>query len=140
MLQIAAPEIAPVAETAPASTPTESTAPTAAVAAASPAAAVEAPPAPRPVPSSALRYLVAPPLAFPPASRRLGESGTVVLRVVVDVQGLPKRIALQRSSGFARLDEQALAAMRQARFAPCTERGEPIECESNAALAYDLEN
>jgi protein TonB len=48
--------------------------------------------------------------------------------------------ALQRSSGFARLDEQALAAMRQARFAPCTEHGMPIECESSAALAYDLEN
>lgn len=105
-----------------------------------------APPAPpRPavmqqVPSGALRYRVEPPVAVPRASRRQRESGTVLLRVVVDVQGLPRSVTLHRSSGFQRLDEQALGAMRRARFFPCTEGGQPVECESIAPIVYELEN
>jgi len=136
--RIAEPAITFAAETTQAATRSEPA--EVGSAAASPPIVVEAPPAPRAVPPSALRYVLPPSPDYPAASRRLGESGTVLLRVVVDTQGRPKRIALQRSSGFARLDEQALAAMRQARFAPCTEHGMPIECESSAALAYDLEN
>ncbi|MCK7497523.1 MAG: energy transducer TonB [Comamonadaceae bacterium] len=93
-----------------------------------------------PVPPSALRYLVEPPVAVPLASRRLRETGTVVLRVVVDVRGNPRSVTLRRSSGFPRLDEQALGAMRQARFAPCTDEGRPVECESDAPIVYELEN
>ncbi|BAL97724.1 energy transducer TonB [Rubrivivax gelatinosus] len=94
----------------------------------------------RQVPPSALRYLVEPPVAVPLASRRLRESGTVVLRVVVDVRGHPRSVTLRRSSGFPRLDEQALGAMRQARFLPCTDNGQPVECESDAPIVYELEN
>lgn len=107
---------------------------------------VAAPPAPAPapavhrVPASALRYVTLPPVEVPRASRRLRESGTVVLRVVVDVQGLPRSVAVLQSSGFARLDEQAVFAMRRARFAPCTDNGRPVECESDAPIAYELEN
>ncbi|MBK1714666.1 energy transducer TonB [Rubrivivax gelatinosus] len=111
--------------------------------AATPAPAPVAPPAPpatRQVPPSALRYLVEPPVALPLASRRLHESGTVVLHVVVDVRGHPRSVTLRRSSGFARLDEQALGAMRQARFLPCTENGQPFECESDAPIIYELES
>lgn len=108
--------------------------------------AVAAPPAPAAapavhrVPASALRYVTLPPVEVPRASRRLRESGTVVLRVVVDVQGLPRSVAVVQSSGFARLDEQAVFAMRRARFAPCTDNGRPVECESDAPIAYELEN
>jgi protein TonB len=110
------------------------------VAAAPPAPPAPPPAAPKKVPPSALNYRIQPPIAFPAASTRLREEGTVVLRVVVDVKGLPRQITLQRSSGFPRLDEQAVSAMRQARFHPCTDNGTPIECESSAALAYELEN
>ena len=69
----------------------------------------------------------------------MGEAGTVQVRVVVDVQGLPRQVSLHRSSGFARLDEQALVAMRAARFQPCTDGGRPIECQAIAPLAYELD-
>ena len=110
------------------------------------AAAAVSPPAPPPspaplqVPASALRYLVEPPVEVPRVSRRLRETGTVLLRVVVDTRGLPRSVLLQQSSGFDRLDQQALGAMRQARFIPCTHGGKPVECESTAALEYTLEN
>lgn len=115
---------------------------------AAPPSPVMAPPAPAAlptpavhrVPASSLRYVTLPPVEVPRASRRLRESGTVVLRVVVDVQGLPRSVTVLQSSGFARLDEQAVAAMRRARFAPCTDNGRPVECESDAPIAYELEN
>lgn len=92
--------------------------------------------APRQVSLSAVRYLVQPPAEVPRASRRAGEHGTVWLRVVVNTAGLPRQVTLQRSSGFTRLDEQALWAMRQARFKPADEGGTPIEVEVIAPIDY----
>lgn len=97
------------------------------------------PPAPKPVAASALRYAVLPPVELPLASRRLGESGTVLLRVVFDTQGRVRQASVHRSSGFARLDEQALAAMRQARIQPFLENGQAIEVSALAPLAYELD-
>lgn len=97
------------------------------------------PPAPKVLPATAVRYVVPPPIEVPMASRRLGESGIVQLRVVVDAAGLPRQVTLHRSSGHVRLDEQALGAMRQARFASQTENGAPIEWTVIAPLQYDIE-
>lgn len=113
-----------------------------AVAAAEPAplrAVVAPPPAPPVLPASAIRYRVQPPVEVPLASRRLRESGTVLLRVLVDAQGLPKQITLHKSSGFTRLDEQALAAMRQARFQAVNDNGNAIEWVVIAPLQYDID-
>ena len=97
------------------------------------------PPAPKPVAASALRYAVLPTVELPLASRRLGESGTVLLRVVFDTQGRVKQASVHRSSGFIRLDEQALAAMRQARITPFLDNGIAIEVSAIAPLAYELD-
>jgi len=93
---------------------------------------------PREVSASAVQYLQAPPIAVPAMSRRLGERGTVVLRVLVDRDGLPRQITLHQSSGFARLDEQAQQAMRAARFKPHTENGEPVEMLVLTPIQYEL--
>lgn len=96
------------------------------------------PPAPKPrlLRADQVRYIVMPPAQLPLLSRRAGESGTVWLRVRIDVQGRPVRIGLHRSSGFARLDEQALAAMAEARFAPRLEDGVAVEVEVIAPIEY----
>ena len=73
------------------------------------------------------------------ASRRLGESGTAVLRVLVGTDGRPKQITLHRSSGHQRLDEQALQAMRRAQFEPYTENGTALEGEVLAPLEYAID-
>lgn len=119
-----------------------------AVAATAAATAAAAAPAPQAMPQAPLRkrlaadavgYLVPPPAELPLASRRAGESGVVWLLVVVDVRGLPARVQVQRSSGFPRLDAQAVTAMRQARFRPHHEDGVALEVEVTAPIEYPLE-
>lgn len=148
---VPAPEVQTAAAPAPAisvqvaAPPEPVSAPAVAAAVPSPPAspAPPAPPAPpaapRELPPGAIAYRIAPPVAVPLASRRLRESGTVWLRVQVDRQGLPVRVSLHRSSGYARLDEQAMAAMQQARFVPQTENGQPIEWVVIAPIAYEVD-
>ena len=130
-----APFVVPAPEPVPAPAPAVVLAPPAPPAQVPP----PAPPAPKLLPATAVRYLEPPAIEVPMASRRLGESGTVLLRVVVDTAGLPKQVTLHKSSGHARLDEQAMGAMRQARFKPQTENGLPIEWIVIAPLQYEIE-
>jgi protein TonB len=60
---------------------------------------------------------------YPRLSERRGEQGRVMLRVLISPQGRVADVTVQRSSGYARLDEAAVQAMRQARFRPYTENG-----------------
>lgn len=55
---------------------------------------------------------------YPSASKRLQEAGKVLLRVHVDASGTPTHIELRNSSGFTRLDNAAINAVRQWRFIP----------------------
>lgn len=100
-------ETAPAAATPPPSTPV--------VASASPSptpvAAIEPP-------RGDMAYLNNPAPSYPVASRRNGEHGRVMLRVRVDDKGGVETIELQASSGYPRLDEAALTAVRRWRFVP----------------------
>lgn len=134
----AAPAPSPVVAALPPPPPT----PAVVQAAPVPAIPVVAPPptpAIKQVAAGAVRYLREPRMTMPLMSRRLRESGIVHLRVVVDARGLPREITLARSSGFARLDEQALQDMRGARFVPQTENGQPVEWEVITPMSYELD-
>lgn len=63
-------------------------------------------------------YLSNPRPPYPTASRRLGEAGTVYLRVHVGVDGHAHKIELKTGSGFPRLDQSALETVAQWRFVP----------------------
>ena len=63
-------------------------------------------------------YLHNPAPAYPSQSRRLKEEGTVLLQVRVSDQGIPLSVEIRTSSGFERLDEAGLQAVRQWRFVP----------------------
>jgi periplasmic protein TonB len=65
-----------------------------------------------------VEYVRAPAPVYPPESSRKRERGTVVLRVLVDTAGRPAQIQIERSSGFARLDDAARAAVQKALFRP----------------------
>ncbi len=83
------------------------------------AAAAPSSPAPALEPPRAdAAYLDNPAPAYPPTSKRSGEQGRVVLRVRVDASGTVEAVEVQATSGFARLDEAALAAVRRWRFLP----------------------
>lgn len=102
-----------------------------------PPARPQATPAPpRLLSADQVRYLVMPPAELPLLSRRAGEFGVVWLRVLIDAQGRPARIGVHRSSGYRRLDEQAVAAMAQARFVPAAEDGQAVAVEVIAPIEY----
>jgi protein TonB len=65
-----------------------------------------------------VEYVRAPSPVYPHESSRKRERGTVVLRVLVDVTGRPAQIQVERSSGFARLDDAARDAVQKALFRP----------------------
>lgn len=77
--------------------------------------------------------------AYPPMSRRLGESGKVVLRVTLNAQGLVARATVSQSSGFNRLDEAALAAVREWRCTPAQRNGQAVEATALQPFNFVLE-
>lgn len=107
-----------VVEPQPAAKPVE------APVAAAPAPA--APPAPAIVqPSSDASHLNNPKPAYPAVSKRLGEQGKVVLRVLIGTDGLPQKVEIKQTSGFERLDRQAVDTVLRWRFVPGTRNGVP---------------
>lgn len=66
------------------------------------------------------------PPRYPLLSRRMGEEGVVVLRVEIDTQGGIGAVRVANSSGFPRLDEAALAAVRTWRCTPALRDGQPV--------------
>jgi periplasmic protein TonB len=68
-------------------------------------------------------YLQPPAPKYPPESKRTGEQGLVVLRVLINELGRAARIDIERSSGFARLDAAARTAVEHAVFKPYIENG-----------------
>lgn len=105
----------------------------------SPAPPTPPPPA-RTIPATAVQYLDPPAPVYPAASRRLNESGHVLLRVEIDTQGRARQVLLSRSSGSSRLDEAARAAVRAARFKPYTENGEPLVVWTTVPIVFELES
>ena len=92
-----------------------------------PAPAPPAPPAPPKIdlPSSDAAYLNNPTPTYPAISKRLGEQGKVVLRVLIGTDGLPQKVEISKSSGFDRLDRQAQEAVMRWRFVPGKRNGVP---------------
>ncbi|HZX29129.1 MAG TPA: energy transducer TonB [Telluria sp.] len=95
-----------------------------------------APPAPRLI--SAVEYVQAPRIDYPAMSRRMGEQGKVVLRVLVNGKGLPEQVAVQASSGFSRLDEAGKQAVQRALFKPYMEDGRAVPVFVLVPLTFQL--
>lgn len=75
---------------------------------------------------------------YPSASRRAGEEGTVRLKVLVDEKGRPRDVAVANSSGFARLDQAAMEAVRKWRFVAATDGTNPISAWTQVAITFRL--
>jgi TonB family protein len=75
---------------------------------------------------------------YPPESIRAQEQGRVVLRVLVDAEGIPRSLEIARSSGYASLDKSALAAVRKWRFIPAKSDGAPVEAWVDVPVNFSL--
>jgi protein TonB len=140
----AAPDPTPVpAPNAPTATvePQPAPPPISAPVAAAPAPA-PAPPAPPPrveLPSSNADYLQNPKPAYPAASKRLGEQGKVVVRVLIGVDGTAQDAQLKTSSGYDRLDTAAMDTVRKWRYVPGKRGGVPEAMWFDVPIHFVLE-
>lgn len=135
---IPAPERFNVPDTpAPPAPPSPQTIPAAA------AVAEAAPPPPqatRQLPDSAVQFLQLPQVLYPRASQRQGEAGLVIVRAYVGSSGgAPHSVQIEKTSGHARLDQAALAAVHKAHFKPYAEKGQPVEGWALVPIRFELE-
>lgn len=64
---------------------------------------------------------------YPVESKRLGEEGTCVVRLQVDVDGYIRATQLLSSTGYQRLNAACLSSFTDARMIPATVDGKPAE-------------
>lgn len=107
-----------------------------------PSPVVAPPPAPAPAPAGPVDggggsgtltqpifnadYLDNPKPYYPPTSRRIGEQGTVLLRVLVSAQGTSDEVQVRKSSGYPRLDEAARNTVLRWKFVPARRGNEAV--------------
>ena len=102
-----------------------------------------APPAPAPIvvpPAFNADYLDNPAPAYPGLSRRLGEQGRVMLRVHVEASGLPSSVEVRTSSGYERLDQAALEAVRRWKFVPAKLGDKSVAASVVVPINFNLRN
>ncbi|XHO59104.1 hypothetical protein BCC0191_002148 [Burkholderia ambifaria] len=135
----------PVAQSpAPSPTPAPAADPTPAPAAPAPAAPAATPgparetmqvSAPKNVPTLQCNFVKP---DYPSMSRRRGESGTAYVHFVVGVTGKIESVELQKSSGYPRLDDAALDAMRSTTCRPYIENGQAIRAARTQPYNFGL--
>lgn len=132
VVQIAAPVVNPV-QTAPTPPPV-----TAAVVAPAPAPAPARMAGPVDGVDLSTKMISATPPRYPLESRRKREQGTVVLSVLLSLDGDVEAVSVAQSSGFDRLDKAALAAVRSWRWSPTMRGGEPVRVKGLVKIPFML--
>lgn len=84
-------------------------------------------------------YLRNPQPDYPPLSRKLREAGTTLLRVHVATDGTPDQVQIQTSSGFARLDLAAEAAVQRWRFVSARSNGQAVAGWVEVPILFKLD-
>ena len=85
-------------------------------------------------------YLNNPAPAYPLLSRRNGEAGKVLLLVQVTVHGSAGQVEIKQGSGFPRLDEAALNAVRKWRFVPARRGEEAVVASVVVPITFRLDS
>ena len=75
---------------------------------------------------------------YPSFSKRSGEQGEVVVRLIIDEGGNVEDIALLKSSTFPRLDRAASDIGRRYRFKPFLVNGSPARISTNLLIKFNL--
>jgi protein TonB len=86
---------------------------------------------------SAPEVLFAPEPEFSEEARKAKVSGDVLVYLQVDTLGRPTHVRVIRGIGMG-LDERALAAVRQYRFKPAMENGQPVAVEMNVSVNFTI--
>ena len=90
-------------------------------------------------PIFAADYLDNPAPYYPALSRRAGEQGRVVLRVLVNPAGGADEVEVRTSSGHPRLDQSARDTVRRWRFIPAKRGDESVPAWVLIPISFRLE-
>lgn len=90
-------------------------------------------------PKFGVAYLNNPKPEYSRSSRRANEQGKVLLRVLVNEQGMPAIVEISKSSGFERLDESALEAVKKWRFVPAKRNNVAINAYVTVPIQFSLD-
>ena len=78
---------------------------------------------------------------YPELDRRLGNQGTVELKLSISPQGIVMAADVVKSSGFARLDQAAQSwVIQHWKYKPATKGGEPVASTTTAAVMFSIRN
>ena len=77
---------------------------------------------------------------YPSFSKRSGEQGEVVVRLIIDESGSVEDVALLRSSSYPRLDRAASEIGKRYRFKPFLVNGSPARISTNLLIKFNLKN
>ena len=75
---------------------------------------------------------------YPSFSKRSGEQGTAVVRLIIDETGSVEDVTLLQSSSFPRLDRSATEIGRRYRFKPYLVNGSPQRISTNLLIKFNL--
>ena len=91
-------------------------------------------------PRFGVAYLNNPAPDYPALSVRKGEEGRVLMMVLVSADGAAEDVQIEKSSGFDRLDNAAVAAVKKWRFIPAKKNNQPLSAFVRVPMPFILEN
>ncbi len=92
-----------------------------------------------PISASHLAYVRAPAPAYPRAAIMDRAEGTVMLRVLVDVDGSPLEVTIETSSGNRELDRAARAqVLKNWKFQPAMQDGHAVQAFGRVPVSFSL--
>jgi protein TonB len=77
---------------------------------------------------------------YPSFSKRSGEQGEVVVKLIIDETGSVEDVAMLSSSTFPRLDRAASEIGKRYRFKPFLVNGTPTRISTNLLIKFNLKN
>lgn len=91
-------------------------------------------------PQFGVAYLNNPAPSYPRLSRRMGEEGRVLLKVLVSAEGAANLVSIEKSSGSTRLDQSALEAVKRWRFIPARKGGQTLSAYVLVPINFSLDS
>jgi protein TonB len=78
--------------------------------------------------------------AYPSASRKAGQEGTVLLRIEILANGRTGDVSVVQSTGYSTLDEAAIAAVGKWQFVPAKDlaTGRSVACTTTLPVSFRL--
>ncbi len=91
-------------------------------------------------PRFGVSYLNNPAPDYPSMSRRQGEEGRVLMKVLVSADGAAEDVQIEKTSGSDRLDNAAVAAVKKWRFIPAKKNNQPLSAYVLVPIKFSLDN